>query len=67
MEETKQEAIVDVSQAYSKIIHSIREADDAAETADEAAQRAVQVRDGEGSRQNQNQNRAVAEPSVCLL
>lgn len=44
VEETKKEGIVDVSQAYSKIISSIREAEDAAKMADKAAEHAVQVR-----------------------
>lgn len=45
VEEAKKEGIVDVSQTYSKIIHSITEAEDAAKMADEAAQQAVQVQD----------------------
>lgn len=43
VEETKKEGIVDVSQAYSKIINSIREAGDAAKMADKAAEHAIQV------------------------
>lgn len=45
VEETKKEGIVDVSQAYSKIINSIREAGDAAKMADKAAEHAIQVWD----------------------
>lgn len=45
MEETKKEGIVDVSQAYSKIVSSIKEAGDAAKMADKAAEHAFQVRD----------------------
>lgn len=45
VEETKREGVVDVSQAYSKIIHSITEADDAAKMADQAARHAVQVQE----------------------
>lgn len=45
VEETKKEGIVDVTQAYSKIINSISEADDAAKIADKAAQHAVQVQE----------------------
>lgn len=43
VEETKREGIVDVTQAYSRIISSIREAEDAARTADRAAHHALQV------------------------
>ncbi|XP_029690196.1 laminin subunit alpha-5 isoform X2 [Takifugu rubripes] len=42
VEETKKEGIVDVSQAYSKIVSSIREAGDAAKMADKAAEHAFQ-------------------------
>lgn len=52
MEETKKEGIVDVSQAYSKIINSIREAGDAAKMADKAAEHALQVRDTQMHRRN---------------
>lgn len=45
MEETKKEGIVDVTQAYSKIINSIREANHAANQADKAAQHALQVQE----------------------
>lgn len=45
VEETKQGGIVDVSQAYSKIINSIREAEDAANMAARAAEHAFQVED----------------------
>lgn len=43
VEETKKEGFVDVTQAYSKIINSIREAEDAAKMADKAASDATKV------------------------
>lgn len=45
VEETKREGFVDVTQAYSKIINSIREAEEAAKMADKAAHDAVEVQD----------------------
>lgn len=45
VEETKKEGFVDVTQAYSKIINSIREAEEAAKMADKAADDAVEVQD----------------------
>lgn len=45
VEETKKEGTVDVTQAYSKIINSIREANHAAKLADKAAQHALQVQE----------------------
>lgn len=45
VEETKKEGIVDVTQAYSKIINSITEANNAAKLADKAAQHALQVKE----------------------
>lgn len=43
--DTKKEGFVDVTQAYSKIINSIREAEEAAKMADRNAQDALEVRD----------------------
>lgn len=43
VEETKREGFVDVTQAYNKIINSIREAEEAAKMAAEAAHDALEV------------------------
>lgn len=45
VEETKKEGIVDVTQAYSNITASVREAEHAAKMADKAAEHAVQVQE----------------------
>lgn len=45
VEETKKEGTVDLTQAYSKIIAAIREADHAAKMADKAAEHALQVQE----------------------
>lgn len=45
VENTKKDGLVDMTQAYGKIINSIREAEEAARTADRAAQDALKVRD----------------------
>lgn len=43
VEDTRKDGLVDVTQAYSKIINSIREAEEAAKRADQAAQDALEV------------------------
>lgn len=43
--ETKKEGLVDVTQAYNKIINSIKEAEEAANMADKAANDAMEVQD----------------------
>lgn len=43
VEETKKDGFVDVTQAYNKIINSIREAEEAANMADKAASDALKV------------------------
>lgn len=45
VEQTKKQGFVDVSQTYSNIIKSIREAEEAAKMADGAARHAVKVED----------------------
>lgn len=45
VEETKKEGLVDVTQAYNKIINSINEAEEAAKMADKAANDAIEVHD----------------------
>lgn len=45
VEDTKKDGLVDVTQAYGKIINSVREAEEAARTADQAAQDALEVQD----------------------
>lgn len=42
--ETKKEGIVDVTQAYNKIVNSIREAEEAAKMADKAANDTMEVK-----------------------
>lgn len=41
--ETKKDGLIDVTQSYSKIINSIKEAEEAAKMADKAANAAVEV------------------------
>lgn len=43
VEETKKDGFVDVTQAYNKIINSIKEAEEAAKMADRAANETLQV------------------------
>lgn len=43
VEETKKDGIVDVTQAYNKIINSIKEAEEAAKMADKAANATLEV------------------------
>lgn len=45
MTETKRDGIVDVTQAYNKIINSIKEAEEAAKKADKAANDTLEVSD----------------------
>lgn len=44
VEETKREGFVDVTQTYNRIINSLREAEEAADAADRAANKALEVR-----------------------
>ena len=43
VEETKKEGLIDVTQAYNKIINSINEAEEAAKMADKAANDTIEV------------------------